>query len=172
MKAIICCGLTSTLHCSLNSLRWLMSVHSGNSRFTTAELLSHVLYKNEGKKKEEEEKKMNTSLSFLLFLNSVNSANLVRKSLVTTKAWQLLIAVLLYNKKIVKWLKRWKLGWRSCSPVVSDWMFRMECLLTPWAQLLCWVNTVFPSVVYHLACLSKTNHPVCPASPGHPLCNG
>lgn len=48
---------------------------------------------------------MNTSLSFLLFLNSVNSANLVRKSLVTTKAWQLLIAVLLYNKKNCEMLK-------------------------------------------------------------------
>lgn len=48
---------------------------------------------------------MNTSLSFLLFLNSVNSANLVRKSLVTTKAWQLLIAILLYNKKNYKVFK-------------------------------------------------------------------
>lgn len=67
-------------------------MNSDNSQSPT-ELLSHVLYKNE------EGKNMNTSLSFLLFLNAVNSANLVRKSLMTTKTWQLLRAVLLYNKK-------------------------------------------------------------------------
>lgn len=68
-------------------------MNSDNSQSPTTELLSHVLYKNE------EGKNMNTSLSFLLFLNPVNSANLVRKSLMTTKTWQLLRAVLLHNKK-------------------------------------------------------------------------
>lgn len=77
-------------------------------------LLSCLLHKNEG------EKNMNTSLSLLLFLNSVNSASLVRKSLMTTKAWQVRIAVLLYNKKkTTKCLKIWKLGWHSPSPRVN-----------------------------------------------------
>lgn len=90
-------------------------MNSDNSQSPTTELLSHVLYKNE------EGKNMNTSLSFLLFLNPVNSANLVRKSLMTTKTWQLLRAVLLHNKKkkITKCLKIWKLGWNSRSPVVT-----------------------------------------------------
>lgn len=130
----------------------------------TSELLSHVLlYKNE------EGKNTNPSLSFLLFLNPVNSANLVRKSLMTTKAWQLPWTVLLYKKKkMTKCLKIWKLDgvlipqWWLC-----DWVFRMECLLTPGTKLLCLVNIVFPPVVYHLGCWSKTNHPVYPPCPGH-----
>lgn len=97
-----------------------------------------VLYKNA------EGKNMNTSLSFLLFLNSVNSANLVRKSLMTTKAWQLLIAVLLYKKKkkMTKCIKIRKLGRHSHSPVVtltgcSGWSacWPLERCYCPWLIL-------------------------------------
>lgn len=161
MDTVIWYGLSSVLHYSLTFSNWFLSTLTSLCLLQLNSLV--VLYKNA------EGKNMNTSLSFLLFLNSVNSANLVRKSLMTTKAWQLLIAVLLYKKKKNDKVYKDKETWTAFSfpSGDSDWMLRMECLLTPWTLLLSLVNIMFPSIVYHLGCWSKTNHPVYPVSPGH-----
>lgn len=111
MDTVIWYGLSSVLHYSLRFSNWFLSTLTSLCLLQLNSLV--VLYKNE------EGKNMNTSLSFLLFLNSVNSASLVRKSLMTTKAWQLLIAVLLYKKKMTKCIKIRKLGRHSHSSVVT-----------------------------------------------------